>query len=1415
VSKIVHCIVALAGSTGLMVFGAADASAPNPTALGTEFTESVHPLIQQYCLGCHSTEKHKGDMDLERFATLADVLKHPKPWQQVIEQLSLGEMPPKGKPAPAPAERERLLSWVNHTLDVAAAAHAGDPGPVPLRRLNNAEYTYTARDLTGVDTLDPAKEFPADSAAGEGFMNTGASLVMSPALLAKYLDAGKEIASHAVLLPDGFRFSSKTTRRDWTEEVLAQVRGVYRQFTDSKGGEKVNLQGIVFETNEGGRLPLEAYLRATLEWRARQGQSDAGAPVSEGLRQFAVDRGLSPKYLESLWTILSGSEPSLILDLVRARWRTATIQDAPALAGLVRQWQQALWKFSSVGHIGKLGGPKAWMEPVSPLAEKQEFRLKLAAPTNGAPISVFLVANDAGDGNQADFVLWQQPRLVMPGRPDLLLRDVRDFLYQAEARRNRIFASAAQCLAAAAALSAGGHSDLAELARQRDLDPEILQAWIEYLGLGANSAPALDYFTNRITTSGGYDFVKGWGSTETPLLVANSSDKSVRIPGNMKAHGVAVHPSPKLNAAAGWCSPINGAVGVDAQITHAHPECGNGVEWFVELRRGKTRLRLAHGFAQGSKTVAAGRIENLGVQPGDLISLLIGPRDGNHSCDLTDLELVIHEMREGGKEWSLTRDVADTVLAGNPHADSLGNEGVWNFYTESVSVTDTVPSIPPGSLLDRWELAASASEKATLADALQALLASGPPKERATPDGILYAQLASFSGPLFARIDAHSATVPTQPDNTVDHERSGFGLDPALFGQHPNGAAVHSASLCVQAPSSLEIRFPADLAGAELVTTGTLDPVSGAEGSVQLQVTATPPEHLSGLLTDEAKVSPKTGMWTSHNGQVSHSTPVIVQRNSAAAHRIEAGFDEFRRWFPAALCYEKIVPVDEVITLILFHREDEPLCRLMLGEQQRARLDRLWDELRYISREALTLVDAFDQLWQYATQDADPKVFEPLRQPIRDRAAAFKQRLLDSEPRHLDALLDFASRSYRRPLTDQEAQALRYLYRSLRQKDIPHEEAFQLTLARVFVAPAFLYRLEATPAGQEPQPVSDWELASRLSYFLWSSAPDAELRELAARGRLHDGDVLAAQARRLLSDDRVRRLAIEFGCAWLHLYDFKELNEKSERHFPTFAQFREPMFEEVVRYLTDAFQHNASVLDLFDSDYTFLNETLAQYYAVPNVSGPDWRRVDGVKKFGRGGVLGFGATLARQSGASRTSPILRGNWVAEVLLGDKLPRPPKDVPRLPEEETADTLTVRQLVEKHSSDPRCASCHQRIDGFGFALEGYDAVGRARTKDLADRPIETHARLFDGTEVDGADGLRTYLLSAKRDVVVGQFCRKLLGYALGRGVLLSDKPLLAEMQRQLRDNDYRLTVAVESIVRSRQFREIRGQDFVDED
>jgi hypothetical protein len=240
--------------------GAADATGFDE--LGVSYAKEIRPIITRHCEKCHSPELSEAEIDLTTFPSLADVRKHPETWQKVGEMLETRQMPPKDAPQPNDADRARLHQWVRTYLKTEARAQAGDPGRVVLRRLNNVEYTNTVRDLTGVASLTPAREFPVDSAAGEGFTNLGNALVMSPALVTKYLDAAKEIAGHAVLLPNGFRFSPAVTPRDWTEEILAEIRGLYAEYTDAQGGTQVNLQGIVFDTNGGGRLPLQKYLEA-------------------------------------------------------------------------------------------------------------------------------------------------------------------------------------------------------------------------------------------------------------------------------------------------------------------------------------------------------------------------------------------------------------------------------------------------------------------------------------------------------------------------------------------------------------------------------------------------------------------------------------------------------------------------------------------------------------------------------------------------------------------------------------------------------------------------------------------------------------------------------------------------------------------------------------------------------------------------------------------------------------------------------------------------------------------------------------------------------------------------------------------------------------------------------------------------
>ncbi len=724
------------------------AEEPSPASLGAAYQSEIRPLMEHYCHDCHgAADTVEGDINLAAIKNWDDAIKHPPVWQKAAEMLSNGLMPPQDAEQPTASERERLQKWTGDFLAIAARDHAGDPGRVVLRRLSNSEYTYTLRNLTGVESLDPAREFPADGAAGEGFTNTGNAMVMSPSLVTKYLDAAKEVASHAELLPDGFSFSPHTTSRDWTDDTLVEIRDFYKQFTDSGGGSQVNLQGIIFDTNQGGRLPIEKYIAATLVER------DALTTGRKTVAGAAREHGLNAKYLGILWTNLNETKPSFLLDELRARWRKATPNDAAALVADIEAWQKSLWSFASVGLIGRKDGPKRWMEPVTPLTTKQEIRFKIPDSPDGKDVAISLVATDAGDGNAGDYVVWKAPRLVLPGRPDLLLRDVPSVVRALKTRREALFANAAAYLNAADGIASMKEKpDVDQIAETCGLDAADLRLWLDYLGIGTGGSTQLGTpFTNKLANVGGHEFISGWGTNETPLLLANSSDEQVRIPGIMKPHSVALHPSPTLRAAIGWRSPVASSVHIEGTVTHAHPECGNGVTWSLELRRGATRQKLAAGAVQGPTPAKVGPFDGVPVRSGDAIVLSIGSRDGNHACDLTAIDLEITSTENGGQQkWNLANDVSSDVQASNPHADKLGNAGVWHFFTEPDSISAAGPVIPADSLLAKWQLAADAATRRQIASEVQKLLTGGPPAAKDSPDAALFGQLASIRGPLLA-----------------------------------------------------------------------------------------------------------------------------------------------------------------------------------------------------------------------------------------------------------------------------------------------------------------------------------------------------------------------------------------------------------------------------------------------------------------------------------------------------------------------------------------------------------------------------------------------------------------------------------------------------------------------------------------
>lgn len=415
-----------------------------------------------------------------------------------------------------------------------------------------------------------------------------------------------------------------------------------------------------------------------------------------------------------------------------------------------------------------------------------------------------------------------------------------------------------------------------------------------------------------------------------------------------------------------------------------------------------------------------------------------------------------------------------------------------------------------------------------------------------------------------------------------------------------------------------------------------------------------------------------------------------------------------------------------------------------------------------------------------------------------------------AEPVQLKALVDFAGRAYRRPLTSTESKSLLAFYRTLRAEKLSHEEAIRDCVVSVLMSPAFSYRFDL-PRGRGnlqagTQPLSDYELASRLSYFLWSSMPDAELLALAAAGDLRKPDVLVAQARRMLRDERVRGFATEFGGNWLDIRRFEEHNAVDRERFPAFTnELREAMFEEPVRFTVDLVQSNGSVLDFIHGNHTFVNAPLARHYGMtPPATPAEWIRIDDAGKFQRGGILPMAAFMTKHAPGLRTSPVKRGYWVVTKLLGRRIPAPPPDVPVLPTDETKlGELTLRQTLARHREDKSCASCHNKFDSFGLVFEGYGPVGEVRATDLAGRPVETSAVFPDGSEHAGVAGLRSYLRTEAESEFVDNLCRKLLAYALGRTLIPSDDLLVTAMRQKLSADGHRFDNLVESIVTSPQF------------
>jgi hypothetical protein len=399
-------------------------------------------------------------------------------------------------------------------------------------------------------------------------------------------------------------------------------------------------------------------------------------------------------------------------------------------------------------------------------------------------------------------------------------------------------------------------------------------------------------------------------------------------------------------------------------------------------------------------------------------------------------------------------------------------------------------------------------------------------------------------------------------------------------------------------------------------------------------------------------------------------------------------------------------------------------------------------------------------------------------------------------------------RAFRRPVTPAEVNGFVSLARAARQQGESFEDAIGLALQAVLVSPDFLFRIErdrAVPAGRHAHAISEHELATRLSYFLWASMPDARLRRLADRGRLRAPGVLDAEVRRMLQDPKARSLVEEFGGQWLQVRALESVAPDKDR-FPDFDDYlRLSMRRETDLFFERIVREDRSILDFLRAQETFVNERLARHYGLQGVSGPAFRRVS-LPGPERGGVLTHASVLTVSSYATRTSPVLRGKWILENLLDAPPKDPPPGVVNLDEAKRGEGASVREQLEAHLADPTCAACHRRMDPLGFGLEHYDAIGRWRDED-GDGAIDASGRLPDGRTFEGPAALRA-ILAEEEEAFTKALTSKLLTYALGRGLQPADRQTVRTIARAMPARDYRFSGLVLEIVTSPPFQMRRG-------
>jgi hypothetical protein len=569
----------------------------------------------------------------------------------------------------------------------------------------------------------------------------------------------------------------------------------------------------------------------------------------------------------------------------------------------------------------------------------------------------------------------------------------------------------------------------------------------------------------------------------------------------------------------------------------------------------------------------------------------------------------------------------------------------------------------------------------------------------------------------------------------------------AKFGKDPRGGTARPDAIVAQAPTVITLPLPEDatkfMAGGKLDIDGPNADLAGVQWMATADTPRDPHTVLPGILT-------------------------VWKRGSSATGRLGREFGIMKDAFPD----EYLRRLEEVARN--YERGGKGLGVYYLSDTQ-----------------LLSLIPA-EEKTHWEKMMADWKLVRS-----KEVSAPQGKEWDEAVKRHLVA---FATRAWRHDLNKDETAQITGLYEAARGRELDRESAGREVLVRVLVSPNFLFKLEdATQPGI--QPITAWELATRLSYFLWASAPDDALRAAAENGSLLKPEVLEQQAKRMLRDPRASALAEEFAGQWLKFNSFEDKANIDAKKFPEFTpELKHDMYRETVEFFAHVIREDRPVREIVSANYTFLNERLAKFYGIPGVTGDDFRLVP-VGEYQRGGVLGMGCLLAKTSYPHRTSPVLRGNWLLVSVLGLPTPPPPNNVPKLDDSVSA-ASTLRERLERHRQDKACSVCHEKIDPLGFALEGFDPIGRARATDEAGLKIDNSGQWKSSKPFVGVEGLRGFLAEHDKEFTTN-FCRKLVGYALGRSLILTDKPLIEQMRTDLPKADDRFSVAVLDLVKSRQF------------